>query len=392
MPIRKTLPLKVSGDSIVRFLLCLYFVISIFEPYLNGIIGSVTKYYMFFVMFVLLWWDGFSLRIYNISWAYILWLAIKLISLLWSEDFAIPKLHMISQLGMVLFLVILLSRARDEKTMDAIATVYWLSSLTIGVLSLFFSGAYRGQVEVRQVLVIMGVEIDPNNQAALLLVGIALCLNNLFYQKRRTVVSVIGLLINCYACFQTASRAAIITLGALALFCVLYSPVKRKPEIVLRNLALLCGAAVALYFVTIKLLPEANLARLFDFSSYEGGSNRAELWATAWQLFSLDLWTILFGAGWGTISPYLGGRAVHNTFLAMLCNVGLIGTLLFMIPIVVVALRMLKRKEPMPVLLLGAQLIPAFFIEAINKRFFWNAILILFMVYFRNKETQSERG
>ena len=393
MPTRRIPPMKLTMDSLVRFVLCLYFVISIFEPYLNGIIGTVTKYYMFFVMFVLLWRDGFQLKLRRISLAYIAWLMLKLVSLLWSEDFRIPQLHMISQLGMVLYLVVLLSREPDKKTLDSIETACWLASVCLGVLAIFFSGAYRGHAEARQVLVIMGVEIDPNNQAALLLIGVALSLNDLFYRKRRIGVSAVGLIINCYACFQTSSRASLLTMGALGMFCVLYSPEKRKFGLVLRNALLLCCAVVAIYYITIKLLPEANMERLFDFSGYEGGSERVWLWTTAWSVYSKDLLTILFGAGWGTVTPYLNGTVVHNTFLAMLCNVGLIGTLLFMVPIVVIALRMLKRKEPMSVLLLGAQFAPSFFIEAINKRFFWNAILILLMAYLENcKEYGVQKG
>jgi hypothetical protein len=145
----------------------------------------------------------------------------------------------------------------------------------------------------------------------------------------------------------------------------------------------------ALYYVVINLLPEANFTRLFDFSNYEDGSKRVWLWTTAWLVYSRDLLSILFGAGWGTVLPYLHGAAVHNTFLAMLCNVGLIGTLLFTIPIVVATWRILKLKGTMPVLLLIAQFVPAFFIEAINKRFFWNAILVLFMSFYSISEQKS---
>lgn len=286
MQIRRILPPKLTAESLVRFVLCLYFAISIFEPYLNGILGSVTKYYIFFVMIVLLWQDGFRLKIRRLSLVYVAWLLLKIVSLLWSEDFSTPKLHIVSQLGMVMYLVVLLSYKSDEKMMDAIEMTYWLSSLAMGVLAILFSEAYGGREENRLVLVVMDVEIDPNNQAALLLTGIALSLNNLLYQKRRIWFSALGLIINCYGCFQTASRASFMTLGVLALFCILCSPKKRKPGLVFRNAVLLCGAIMVLYYAAIHLLPKANFIRLFDFSGYEGGSNRVVLWRNAWSVYT----------------------------------------------------------------------------------------------------------
>ena len=139
---------------------------------------------------------------------------------------------------------------------------------------------------------------------------------------------------------------------------------------------------VALHYLTVTFLPEASFARLFSFESYADGSGRMEMWGNVLNMLFRDGLTFLIGAGWGTASIYTGGRvAVHNSFLTMLCDVGLLGTLLFMLPIVMIVLRLLKRKEPAPVLLLGAQFIPSFFIDAINKRFFWNAVLILLLYY-----------
>lgn len=382
---------KLTTDSLIRVILCLYFVISIFEPYLNGILGSITKYYMFFVMLVLLWRDGFVLKLRRLCWPYIIWLVFLFVSLLWTENYYIFRLHFISQIGMVLYMVILLSSRRDEKTLESIIDVYWLSSLIMGLLSVFFSSAYHGTVDSRQILVIMNVEVDPNNQAALLLIGIAISAVNILYLRRKVWISVAGLLINVYSCFITSSRAALVAVVAVGLFCVLYSHEKIRFNSVFMRLATIGIAVCVVYVITVNFLPEAGFDRLFDFSTYKGGSDRNILWGKAWKVFSEDLLTVLMGAGWGTYYAYLR-KAVHNTFLAMLCDVGLLGTLLFVVPIIIIALRLLKRKEPMPVLLLGAEFIPAFFIDSINKRFFWNAILILFMYYFIDSRHSSDEG
>lgn len=385
---------SLSKESLARATLCLYFIISIFEPYLNGILGSVTKYYMFFVMLVLLWKDGFRLRLHRITVVYVVWLVYKIVSLLWSEDFRTPQLHFISQVGMVLYMAVLLSAVQDRKTLDSIKEAYWLSSIVLGVLSLLFSESYHGTVEARQVLVIMGVEVDPNNQAALLLVGVAISASNILYEKRRGILSAIGLVINIYACFGTASRAALVTAVVLAICCVFYAPEKMKFRAIVKRVLVVSLAIVAVQYLTVRFLPEASFERLFNFETYEGGSERDFLWQRSWEVYTRNPLTILVGAGWGTVTPYINGTVVHNTFLSMLCDVGLIGTLLFMVPIVVIAMRMLRRGNPMSVLLLGVQFTPAFFIDAINKRFFWNALLILIMCYYQtsafNKNKKCE--
>lgn len=371
--------LHISVGDLTRVLLCLYFIISIFEPYLNGLIGSVTKYYMFLVMLAFLYRDSFHLKLRRITLVYIIWLIYKIVTLLWTESFEVPKLHFISQVGMVLFLGILLSRESDEKTLRSILDVYWLASAVLGVLALFFAESYHGEVDSRQVLVILGVEVDPNNQAALLLVGMAISLSNIFYERRLIIPSVLSLLINTFTCFATASRAALVTAVTLALFCVVFVPKKMKLKETVKRVFVIALAVAATQYLVARFLPEASYLRLFGFDDYVGGSERDILWSAAWNLWTDHPLTMLVGTGWGTAYVHLDGNAVHNTFLSMLCDVGLFGTLLFLAPLVLATGKLMKRGRMAPLLLLVAQMIPAFFIDTINKRFFWNAIMVAFL-------------
>lgn len=365
----------------------LYFVISIFEGYLNGVFGSLTKYYIFVVMFFLVFKQSFKLKMTHLSWIYIWWLLYKFMSLLWTEDMSTFKLHMISQIGMVVFLVVLLSAQWDYKTMSFLLGVYWCASILMGVLSILFSESYHGVFEARQVLIIAGVEIDPNNLAALMLVGIAISLANVLYEKKHRIVSLIGLVINVYACFSTASRSSFVTMVAGAAFCCFYSTDTKKIGPLLARIGTIGFSILLIYYLAMRFLPEDSFSRVFDLSGYEGGSGRGELWEGAIGLFLRDPFTFFLGAGWGTSVLYNETTTgLHNTFIEMLCDVGLLGTMLFMFPVIVIAIRLLKKKKPTVVLLLGSQFIPSFFIGAINKRFFWNAIFLLFMAYYQSLE------
>lgn len=374
-----------------RFVLCLYFALSIFEPYLNGIFGSVTKYYIFFVIFVLIYESRGTIWVRRYSAFYVVWFLYKVFTLLWSRSLATPKLHMISQIGMVLFLVVLYSYEHDEKTLRRVEVVYWLSSAAVGLMSIFFSRSYRGVADARQVLVVAGVEIDPNNQAALLLVGIAISLVYLFYYRRFMVPAAAILLVNVYASFLTGSRGSLITLAALIVICILLPERKGSIGGKLWKLLALAVFAVVAVLLAQKYMSHAGYQRLFEFESYEGGSGRVHMWRNVLRSYLQNPFTILFGIGWGSATVLTGSNvAMHNTFLTLLCDVGLIGTVVFLWPVASMSLKLIRERNMFPVLLLAAQMIPSFFIDAINKRFFWNAIFLLGMYYFTLVRTRRE--
>ena len=379
---------KIQINKFSKIVLCIYFALSIFEPYLNGILGSLTKYYILFTMIVLIYQYHGKLYPTRISNAMVIWLILKFVSLIWSKDYATPKLHFISQIGMVMFLFVLFSYDYEDETLDCIEITYWISSGIVGLLSMFFSRSYLGMVSSRQVLVIAGVEVDPNNQAALLMVGICASLVNLFFRKRWRIPSALILLVNTYGCFLTGSRAALATIVVAVFFCVLLPDEKRNITKVISGVLLIVIFIVAALYLAQRLSP-VIYNRLFNLQGYAGGSGRSQQWANVWRTYTKDPINILIGIGWGTATTLTGEFAqdgtnlgVHNTFLTMLCDVGLIGTLIFMVPIFSMTLDLVKKRIHFPVMLLIVQFVPAFFIDAINKRFFWNAILILGMYYY----------
>ena len=379
---------KIQATTFTKVVLYIYFALSIFEPYLNGLLGSLTKYYIFFTMLVLIYQFQWKLYPNRLSKAMTLWLVLKFISLLWSQDYATPRLHLISQLGMVMFLFVLLSYDYEDATLDWIETTYWVSSGIVGLLSMFFSRSYLGVVASRQVLVIAGVEIDPNNQASLLMVGICVSLINLFFKKKWKIISALILLVNIYGCFLTGSRAALATIVVAVFFCILLPDEKKGFTKVVGRIILLAVIIVVTLILAQKLSP-VIYNRLFNLQGYAGGSGRSSQWANVWRAYIKDPLSIMFGLGWGTATTLTGEFAqngtnlgVHNTFLTMLCDVGLIGTLIFMLPIFSMISKLVRRRIHFPVMLVIVQFVPAFFIDAINKRFFWNAIFILGMYYY----------
>lgn len=369
---------RLKTPTITRFMIYIYLVISFYEPYLNGTLGSITKYYIFALMGVAVFTaKKFVIKGYH--YFFIAWLVYKIATLFWTLSFDIFKLHFVSQVGMVALLVVLTAIPIDGKTMDGMFKTMWLASSSLAFLSIFLSEPYKGEVENRLVLTLFGQQADPNNQAAMVAIGTSLSLYYLIIEKKYKFFSVVTLIMCVYSVMLTASRGGLMSLIAVVVCFVFLKSYDDKVSDRFKKFALIAGAAVVIFVVIGAVLPADIYDRLFDFDSYSGGSERTVLWANVLELYKKGLHPI-FGAGWGAYYGYNGYyKAVHNTFLAMLCDVGFIGFAMFFAPILWALVKLIRQKDVLPIALFAAAMVPSFFIDATNKRFFWNAIIIVFI-------------
>ena len=372
-----------------NILICIYFFLAFFEPYLNGVMGSLGKYYILLLIGVIILCHK-DIKLKSFHWCFLFWLIYKIISLLWTNNLYIAQSHMFSQIGMIGLLIILTAIPLDKQTISNIKFSIWMGSLAIGILAVFLSHPYHGTVETRQVLLLFGQEADPNNQAAFLLIGLTIALYELVLEKRYIILSIGTLIINTYTLFMTGSRGGLVGLAGV-LLCIFFLAI-RKMNIMkrLKILIAVCILVAGLLWIAVRFLPEEIFERLFNFDSYEGGSERTEIWGNVLELIFTRL-NVIFGAGWGDYYGYNAMyKVVHNTFLSMWCDVGLLGVILFFLPIAMVMLALLKRKDYLPILLIVCCFIPSFFIEAINKRFFWNVIFYLFISFVNWRDTEND--
>ncbi len=365
--------------STCDLLIAFYFFLSFFEPYFSGTIGSITRYYIFVVMIVAIYNQGFKIKKYRYIIMFLLWLAYKFFTLLWTTNYTVFNQHVVTTVGMIGLLVALSSYTSKKPLIKLILIAEWVGSFTIGVLAIFNSVPFLGRFHERMVLQLFGQTLDPNNEAAFLAVAVAISLYMITVEKKWVLINAAAVLVNTYALFMTGSRGGLVTLVCLFISLVFIS--KRNVSF---KISLLIGAVILImvtYFIAKSYLPRDIFNRLFTVSSYEGGSTRTDLWSVALDLIMQDL-NFIFGAGWGAYLGYQGlTGTLHNTFISMLCDVGILGSFIFWQPIVSSCKKMISSQNILPVLLIITGFVPSFFIEAINKRFFWNAILFLFIFY-----------
>lgn len=193
--------------------------------------------------------------------------------------------------------------------------------------------------------------------------------------------------INVYALFLTSSRAGFLTFGIIVVTLSILPQSGKDISLkqLLQRLIFILVLGYIMVYIIRQYLPQANIDRLFIFSGYEGGSGRDIRWVRAIDLFREKP---IFGWGWGGYSTGVG--AIHNTFLTSLCDVGLIGTAFLTIPLLMIGVEAVKKRNLLVIIILMAGVIPAFVLDAINKRFFWNAIVISIMLvnYQKNNDEQ----
>lgn len=378
---------RVSKQSI--FLFCFYIFLSFFETYLTPFFGNGTKFYLLMVLALFMYSARFRLKINSFWMFYLAWFFFKFVSIAWSSmsnnDF---KTHLLSQIGMVLFVIVMAGGDQSRELIHAILqTNLWISFL-FGVLSIFFRGSFISEEFVaRQVLTLFGQQNDPNNCAAFLLVGITLGLYSATIERKKLMVNGLIVAINIYALLLTSSRAGFLTLGAI-IVCIVFLPQPNQElelKKAIQKILLIVLIIVIVVALVQRFLPQTNIDRLLNWNEYESGSGRDIRWERAIQLF---MQRPLFGWGWGGYNTGVG--AIHNTFLTSLCDIGVIGTLFFVIPIFMVVIEALRQRNVLSFLILVTGVLPAFVLDAINKRFFWNAIVFSIMIILYNRENSEK--
>ena len=374
---------SMKSEIIIKWLIFGFLVLSFFESFLIGSFGAYTRYYIIILIGAIL----LLTKKINFKWyhaLYLLWFILKLVSLYWTPNDYIAKLHLFSHIGMTMLLIISTVVYYKEETISFFYKSLWLISGFMGILMLFFRRPYHNIVETRQVLYLFGQEMDPNNQAAFLAIGIVISLFYLF-NKKHIFFSLIIMIINLYTILLTGSRGGLVSIFIAALFMIL--SMKSTKGNLYKKVFLISIIILITFFVVRLFLPEDIYKRLFDFSTYASGSNRDIIWINSLDLFLNG--NILIGSGWGAYYGYQGLELVtHNTFISMLIDVGLIGFSLFFVPIVYSSYYLFRRKNFLPIYLIINILVVSFFLETINKRFFWIPIILIFLEYNREKQKQ----
>ncbi len=182
---------------------------------------------------------------------------------------------------------------------------------------------------------------DPNVQAAGFLVAIFLCagLWSLARRGATRVALVLAFITVTIGFFATQSRGGMLALAFAALAGFVLLPSQRK-----RLLGLAAAACVGLGVIAV--VNAGAIARMTDFGG--GSSGRDDLWAVAWRVFQDHPWFGIGISNFQTVEPRYTLKSgvltrvdlvaeaphlVHNVYLQLLTETGIVGLLLFLVVI-----------------------------------------------------------
>ncbi len=386
---------------VLKILFIIYIILSYFETYLIPFLGNCTKYLILLIIGMIIIENNrveiansdikrfnayakneieYRLREKDFSLFFILWFIFLCLSMIWSnflnESY---KVHFFTILGNVLLITVIGNKKFDYEFLRLILQCYFGASFVFGILSVLFHESYLDSLYIsRQVLTLFGQQNDPNNCSAFLMIGFSFALYSIIYEKSKIWLNLIIIIINGYAILLTSSRTGFIGIGIIAIIFFIFSNKRNIKSYVINNIVkyffILFGIAM-IVMVGIKYLPEDNINRLFMFEQYRDGSGRGEL-----LNYALDLIRKRPLIGWGWGGYYYPEMGLHNTFLAIMCDSGVIGLLLFIIPIISICIQAVKTGNIIIIVVITCGLFPSLFIDAINKRFFWNSIIFSIMI------------
>lgn len=377
--------------SIHALLYMVYYFLAPMEDILNNNSEATLVKYLAIVIFaVTLIENRGEIQINNnLANRCIVWLlAITVISLLWSVDRQTASDRIVAYLlvpGFCLY-TSLISFTKEEFNWIVLSAII---GGIIGSAVAYITGNMLDETMASRLILTEGN--DPNNFAALLFLPFALSWwkfqrSNKLYQK---IIFAVALVFILFFIFLTGSRGGFLSIIVLLVSYYFLSGMYKRASAVLGTAILLIG----LIYLLRSYLPGDLFERLFTVSNYTAnGAGRTYIW----EIVIRDILpkTGFFGLGPGCVSvsltSYFGrSRGVHNTYLNMLGEFGILGLPAFLLMIASVIRRSYKRKFYVGVAMLIGICTTIFFLDAYAKKFFWNIVMLIF-IYEGVEKTTNE--
>lgn len=233
---------------------------------------------------------------------------------------------------------------------------------------------------------------DPNGLAARLVFPFVFTMKRILEKGKLLVklLLIVALAGMFYVFFLTGSRAAMLALATICLI-ILFGVMKDKRSGAFVAIVLIFSIAI---MVAPMILPEHIFERIFSMEKYKEVTvlegDRIDVWKNV--LLEVFPKSPVWGHGTGNSAVALSeiyGRikAVHNSWLVMLADLGILGFfpwVVFTVSCISQASGMRRRNPYVFAALLGV-LIMAATLDAEREKYLWNGFLYVHMVYMLNK-------
>ena len=281
---------------------------------------------------------------------------------------------------LLIFWIFLNSKLSFSKTVSLIK-FYILSCIGI-VIKMIVQHVSLPEDPGRYSIMNFGKIMDPNFLAALFILPTIILFHRLLHKKKQGKVYILFILF-LLAILATGSRGGLISVGIGCLILFLKdSSLKKKITFIFLS------SIVLMVLVTF----EAEKLARYSIENLNDGSNalRFHLWGVAWDIFMSNP---ILGRGANSmlnLGMDYGARInimVHNTYLEILADYGILGFILWIAPFILILKESIKQKCVLVTSILISTYFCAFFISAQDSAFLWqNVILSYIMLSYNVKE------
>ena len=326
---------------------------------------------------------------------------VYLISALWAIDNSAALSRMVPVLNTVLLYIIATQFDLDKKYIRLLenASILGAFALSLYVLRFVDLGLVFAGYRLKFNLIGGSYFSDPNGLAGRILLPLIILINRVQQKQKlyKRIIYIIMLLMVSYILLLTGSRAGIlaILLGIITLFILGF---KKKEKWVLISLFLF----ILVVYLALRFLPEHIVNRIFNIEKYNEVSvlegDRIDIWKHV--LFDLFYKSPILGYGGGNAPNALKeiygyGKAVHSSYLNVLCELGLIGFIpwmMFVFKKVKTAFK-LRNINPMIFAATVSIIFMAATLDAFTEKYLWSIFIYLHLY---NKyavgEYETEKG
>lgn len=311
-----------------------------------------------------------------------LWLIYGLITCFWAIDKSrfqsYYSIYLNNAVMFLLFSMVLFTK--DETNVLKRSMVAGVGALLL-YMTFIPNAVIYSQFQKRLTLNAGKEGLDQNYLAALMLISFGAVFYNLCNTKeKRTgkILSVIFCLAIAYYIFLTGSRSGLIAVLLIVLLSMNTSWKTRLSIGIPLILILIVVLPLVMHYIPKELVERFSMNALTG--QEDESSTRLIIWKRA--LTSLKDLKWVFGYGAGASQSVIGnalGRgdaAIHNHYIAMVVEFGIVGSLLVNIPIFKMIKSTAKKDKCMAVAFMGI-LLMAFFLDVVTTKFFWSAMIML---------------
>lgn len=309
----------------------------------------------------------------------LLWILFGFVSLIYSSNVSKGFDYLLAAGNMVIIIILVCSINWTMHEFLSLLKYYAFSALSFAIILIVQQGGYRGS-SLRFTVTILGVEYDPNVIVAFLIPASLIFIALFIWKEIKGFIAIPSFIVMIYASFLANSRGGFVALAfsIISLFVVAFFKGRIAKQYIKYFILMLCVCSILVWLISQYVNPYL-ISRIIKIDFVEGSSvNRISLLIAGWISF---LNHPFIGIGVGGADA-LTGQAMHNMYMLILVDSGLLGFCLYIIPMVNIWIKLNQSEKWELSVVFISMFVVVFFLDSYHAKYLWN-IVAFSMIYNR---------